>query len=58
MAKEFKPITSQAEMDRYIADRLRRDREKVIKRVMAAIADMVKVLVSLSDDLRDMERNA
>lgn len=58
MAKEFKPITSQAEMDRYIADRLRRDREKVIKRVRAAIAGIVKELVSLSDDLREMEQNA
>lgn len=54
----FKPILSQAEMDRYIADRLRREKLKVIKRVRAAIAGIVKELVSLSDDLRDMEQNA
>ena len=54
----FKPILSQAEMDRYVADRLRREKLKVIKRVRAAIAGIVKELVSLSDDLREMEQNA
>lgn len=54
----FRPILSQAEMDRYIADRLRREKLKVIKRVRAAIAGIVKELVSLSDDLREMEQNA
>lgn len=54
----FKPIMTQAEMDRYIADRLRREKIKVIRRVQKAIDGIVKVIVSLSDDLRDMERNA
>ncbi len=52
---DFKPITSQAEMDRYIADRLKRERYMVIRRVRKAIANIVRELVSLSDDLREWE---
>lgn len=55
---DFKPIMTQEEFDQMVADRLKRERYKVIKRVRKGIAAIVKELVSLSDDLREMENNA
>lgn len=59
LMSDFKPITSQADLDSAIADRLKRERKseraKIIRAVRKHLYNVTRELVELSDELHNME---